>query len=124
MCVDEKDVKMLNHKIDALAKSMGQRLANLKKDTAEIKSHLVKFNGRVGEVEQKTRDQEEINRRKELDCPYRDTIAKMAENAMTREALKRYIEERDKKQAYRMKAIGAVLAAVFALVSGLINYVL
>ncbi len=122
--VDEKDIKMLNGKIDGLRKSIGQRLASLKKDTKEIKSHVKDINGRVGEVENKARNLEEGTRRKELDCPFRETIAKMAENALTSEKLKEFIDERDRKSSYRIKAWGAALTAVFAAISLFINFIL
>ncbi len=96
-------------------------IGEVKKDTEVIKENVEKINSRVGKVERKARNLEEGFRRKELDCPFKDVIKTLVDNALTQEALKEYVNEQNRKSNQKSRKVVAVTSLIFTVIVVAIN---
>ena len=124
MCVSEKNVKeIVDAKIDLLSARLDSNFVDIKKDLEFIKDQTVKTNGRVTATEGKVRHLEALNDKKELVCPFRNTIEILSRKQVSEGEVAKMIEKLDLRRAadqqlqYRRLQViaGLVVAAVAVL---------
>ena len=103
----------------------------LKKDVEQIEGKLTEVVETVGGHSGKIRDLEEVNRSRELNCPYAPAIKELMENLLTNAALQEYMREQESRQLKIQKAkdtkmrwIVGLIGIGFTIITIIVNVVI
>ncbi len=106
-------------------------LEPLKKDVEGIDKKVNHINGTVNEHKEQIRDLEEVNRSRELNCPYAPAIKELMENLLTNAALQEYIKaqedrtvEAQKLKDLKMRWIVGLIGVGFTVITIIVNIVI